>query len=161
MRLGSGGQRNSCSQNKLAPVIGANSREGDWPVLGRIAVVDGINVAHEERSEKGRPKVGNIVAVNRTLKLKGYEPIIIVDARLKQTVDNPEELEFLIRNGTIRQAPAGTDINSFLIRTAEKHRAVIVTNDRYGDYEEKYPWVKERRVPLMITDGEVELYEVR
>lgn len=127
----------------------------------KIAVVDGANVAYEEKSKAGSPKVGNIVAVNQTLKLKGYDPIIIIDASLKHEVDDPDQLEVLIGNGTIRQAPAGTDADYFLIRTADEHKALIVTNDRYQNYEEQYPWIKERRLPLMIIDGVVELYEPR
>lgn len=127
----------------------------------KIAIVDGASVAYEEKSKQGSPKVGNIVAVNQTLKLKGYDPIIIVDASLKHEVDDPDQLEVLIGNGTIKQAPAGTDADYFLIRMAEEHEALIVTNDRYQNYEDQYPWIKDRSLPLMIIDGVVELYEPR
>ncbi len=127
----------------------------------KIAVVDGTKVAYEEKSKQGSPKVGNIVAVNQTLKLKGYEPIIIIDASLKHQIDDPEQLEVLIENGTLKQAPAGTDADYFLIRTAEEHDAVIVTNDLYQEYEGKHPWIKDRRLPLMIINGLVEIYEFR
>lgn len=130
-------------------------------MTGRIAVVDGVNIAYEERSRQGSPKVENIVAVNGTLKLKGYDPIIIVDEGLKESVDDPQELEQLIGNGTIKLAPAGADRAQFLMRTAERHQAVIVSNDHYKGYEKEYPWIKERCLPLMITDGIVELYELR
>jgi hypothetical protein len=34
-----------------------------------------------------------------------------------------------------------------------------VSNDRYQSYRERYAWIDERRVPLMIVNGSVELYE--
>ena len=45
----------------------------------KMAVVDGANIAYIELSEKGEPKISNIIAVRLALKEKGYEPLIIVD----------------------------------------------------------------------------------
>lgn len=124
-----------------------------------IIVVDGANVAYIEKSENGGPKIDNILAVDRELKDKGYEPIIIVDASLQYEIDDAEHFETLINNQTIRQAPAGTDADFFILETAREHKAKIVTNDRYKDYQDKYNWIEKARLPLMIINGAVELYE--
>ena len=44
-------------------------------------------------------------------------------------------------------------------KTAEKLGAQIVTNDRYKDGRDEFPWVEERRVPVMIVEDRVVLYE--
>jgi hypothetical protein len=51
-------------------------------------VVDGANVAYAEVSRAGDPQVSNLVAVQRVLEDKGFEPIVIVDASLRH-IDIP------------------------------------------------------------------------
>ena len=125
----------------------------------KVAVVDGANVAHIEVTGKGDPKVTNLLAVRQVLTGKGYHPIIIVDAALHHRIDDAEQLEALINKQQVRQAPAGTDADYFVIKIAEEENAVIISNDQYKDYQEQFPWVSERRIPLMIVHGNVELYE--
>lgn len=125
----------------------------------KVIVVDGANVAYIEKSKSGNPKVDNLLAVHSELKGKGFEPIIIVDASLQYEIDDAEKFESLVENQTIRQAPAGTDADFFILETAREHKAKIVTNDRYKDYQNKYNWIEKARVPLMIINGNVELYE--
>src|SRR5512138_564529 len=118
----------------------------------RIAVVDGTNIAYEEPSRGGKPKVGNLIAVKKALEQRGYEPIIIVDASFRHEADDPEQLEALIDSLQVRQAPAGTQADYFVLETAEHKNAIVVSNDQYKQYREQYPWIDERRVPLMIID---------
>ncbi|MBV8857387.1 MAG: Zc3h12a-like ribonuclease, partial [Acidobacteria bacterium] len=70
-----------------------------------------------------------------------------------------EQLEKLIKSQQVRQVPAGTDADYFIIQFAHELDALIVTNDRYKDYADQYPWVHDRRLPYMIVKGEVVLYE--
>jgi hypothetical protein len=127
--------------------------------LGRAIVVDGANVAFAERSSAGEPKVSNIVAARRALRARGYAPIIIIDATLRHEVDDPGQLEGLIDSQKVRQAPAGTDADYFVLETAEQEHAQVVSNDEFEQYRDDYPWIGERRVPFMIIDGDVQLYE--
>jgi hypothetical protein len=125
----------------------------------RPIVVDGANVAHEECTPDGRPMAANIAAVRDKLLADGYEPIIIVDAALHHRIDDPGLLEEMIDAQEVRQAPAGTDADFFVIKTAEELGAQIVSNDQYKPYRGEYPWVEERRVPLMVIRGTVEIYD--
>ncbi len=125
----------------------------------KVIVVDAANVAYSERSKQGKPKVSNLVAVRRALEQKGYDPIIIADASLRYEVDDPDQLEALIDDQVIRQVPAETDADYFILETAEQHNAQVVSNDQFEPYRDKYPWIDQRRVPLMIVQGHVELYE--
>jgi hypothetical protein len=124
-----------------------------------VVIIDGANVAYEERSAGGKPKLSNLLKVRGELEERGFEPVIIVDASLKYDIDDQSQLETLIQSQKVRQVPAGTDADYFIIQFAQELDALIVTNDRYKDYAEQFPWVNERRLPYMIVKGEVVLYE--
>lgn len=124
-----------------------------------MIVIDGANVAYEEKSAGGRPKLSNLLKVRRELEERGFEALILVDASLKYDIDDQTQLESLIASQQVRQVPAGTDADFFIIQLAEQLDARIVTNDRYKDYAERFPWIQERRLPYMIVKGEVVLYE--
>jgi len=47
----------------------------------------------------------------------------------------------------------------FILETADRLEAVVVSNDTFDRFRDRYPWVEQRRGPLMIVRGEVELYE--
>ena len=125
----------------------------------KTVVIDGANVAYEERSAGGKPKFSNLLKVRRELEEKGFEAVILVDASLKYDIDDQEQLEKLIQSQQVRQVPAGTDADYFIIQFADQLDALIVTNDRYKDYAQQYPWIPERRLPYMIVKGEVVLYD--
>ena len=124
-----------------------------------VVVIDGANVAYEERSAGGKPKLSNLLKVKRELEERGFEAVIIVDASLKYDIDDQTQLESLIRSQQVRQVPAGTDADFFIIQLADQLDARVVTNDRYKDYTQQYPWIPERRLPYMIIHGEVVLYD--
>ncbi len=124
-----------------------------------VVVIDGANVAYEERSAGGKPKLSNLLKVRGELEERGFEAVILVDASLKYDIDDQEQLEQLIQSQQVRQVPAGTDADYFIIQFADQLDAVIVTNDRYKDYASQYPWIPERRLPYMIVKGEVVLYD--
>lgn len=125
----------------------------------RVAVMDGTNIAYVEATKDGRPKVSNIMAVRSELQERGFKVLIIVDASLRHEIDDQQQFEALVDKQVVRQAPAGTDADVFILQTAAEHHAKVVSNDRFGAYEERYPWIDDRRVPLMIVEGLVELYE--
>ncbi len=134
-------------------------RSGQLKARKKTIVVDGSNVAHAERSKDGKPQVSNLIAVQRALQGRGLQPIIIVDAALRHQVDEPARLEALIQHQQIRQAPADTDADYFILKTAENEHADIVSNDEYQPYRQRFQWIAKRRIPLMIVRGVVELYE--
>lgn len=122
-------------------------------------VVDGSNVAYLEQTQQGKPKVGNISAVDEALREKGFTPIIFVDARLRYDIDQPDQLEQLLVQQQIRQTPADTDGDYFVLEYAARYDAKIVSNDQFNEFREKFTWIDQRRVPVMIVNGDVEFYE--
>lgn len=127
--------------------------------MGRKIVVDGSNVAFEEFSKGGTPKVSNLVAVRKHLEERGFHPMILVDASLKHKVDDPDQLDALIVSERIHQVPAGTDADYWVLETALRIDGLVVSNDRFTPYQDAYPWIEERRIPFMIIEGLVQLYE--
>lgn len=123
----------------------------------RAIVVDGSNVAYEEQSSSGKPRMANIVSMRRELVERGFEPTIIADATLRHEIDDPEQLEALFDDGTIHQAPAGATADTFVLLTAEDLGCRVVSNDTFTPYRDRHPWIDDRRVPFMIIDGAVHL----
>ena len=124
----------------------------------RKVVVDGSNVAHEETSDDGAPRVANIVRMRQELVRLGYSPTIIIDASLRHDIDDPEQLEGLIDNGIVHQAPADAEADYFILETARREGSLIVSNDTFSQYSEEHPWIEERRVPFMIIHGDVQIH---
>ena len=120
-----------------------------------IALVDGSNVAHSTEGEQAQ--VANILAVRDKLREEGLEPIIVADAALRHQIDDPERYEKLIDEGQVRQAPAGTDADYFILSFARELNASIVSNDRFRDRIKEFPEARERVIRFMIVQDEVVL----
>lgn len=119
----------------------------------RTVIVDGSNVAHSSEGEKAM--LENIRLVREKLIEEGYEPIVLADAALRHQIDDGEGFEQLVEAGTIKQAPAGTDADYFILSFARELDANIVSNDRFKDRVEAFPEVKKRVIRYMIVNGEV------
>ena len=120
---------------------------------GTVALVDGSNVAHS--SEGPQALLGNILAVRRKLVEQGFVPIVMADAALRHQIDRVSEYEKLIENGVVRQAPAGTDADYFILSFARELDAAIVSNDRFRDRQKQYPEARDRIIRYMIIGDEV------
>jgi len=120
-----------------------------------IVVVDGSNVAHSTEGE--RVLLSNIVAVCDKLREEGYEPLVLTDAALRHQIDDRAEYERMIDAGLIRQAPAGTDADYFILAFARELDASIVSNDRFRDRQKAFPDAAMRLIKYMVMKGEVVL----
>jgi hypothetical protein len=120
-----------------------------------VVLVDGSNVAHSTEGEP--PHVANLVAIHDKLREEGLEPIIVADAALRHQIDDPQKYEQMIDAGMIRQAPAGTDADYFILSFARELNASIVSNDRFRDRIKQFPEAKERVIRYMILNAEVVL----
>jgi hypothetical protein len=125
-------------------------RQGD---ATNLAIVDGSNVAHS--SEGGAARLANIRLVCEKLEEQGYEPVIVVDAALRHQIDERDAYEQMVDAGRIRQAPAGTDADYFILSFARELDASVVSNDRFKDRLEAFPEALECVIRYMIVNGEV------
>ena len=119
----------------------------------RLVLVDGSNVAHS--SEGGQARLANIMAVRAKLAEEGLESVIVADAALRHQIDDAEQYERLVDEGVVKQAPAGTDADYFILSFAEELDASVVSNDRFRDRISGFPDVRKRLIKYMIVEGEV------
>lgn len=119
----------------------------------KVAIVDGSNVAHSTEGESAR--LENITLVCDRLREDGFEPVVVADAALRHQIDQPRDYEELVENGTIKQAPAGTDADYFILSFARELDAAVVSNDRYRDRMDAFPEARDRVIRFMIVNGEV------
>jgi hypothetical protein len=121
----------------------------------QVAIIDGSNVAHSTEGDVAH--LANITLVRDKMEEEGYEPIVVVDAALRHQVDNRRAYEEMVEDGTLRQAPAGTDADYFILSFARELDAVVVSNDRFRDREKAFPEARDRVIRFMIVAGEVVL----
>ena len=119
----------------------------------KVVLVDGSNVAFSTEGETAQLK--NILAVRDRLVAEGFEPIVVVDAALRHQIDDRGEYERLVDDGQIKQAPAGTDADYFILSFADELDASVVSNDRFKDRIKQYPALRKRLIKYMIVQGEV------
>lgn len=119
----------------------------------RVVIVDGSNVAHS--TEGDRARLANIDLVCARLREDGFEPIVVADAALRHQIDDERRYEEMVENGEIRQAPAGTDADYFILSFARELDALVLSNDRYKDRIEAFPDARDRAIRFMIVNDEV------
>lgn len=120
-----------------------------------IVLVDGSNVAHSTEGEQAQ--LANILAVRQKLTEEGLEPVVVVDAALRHQIDDRAGYEQLVEQGVVRQAPAGTDADYFILSFARELDARIVSNDRFRDRLKEFPDAADRLIRYMIVENEVVL----
>ena len=119
----------------------------------QLAIVDASNVAHSSEGEQA--VLDNIRLVCDKLIEEGYEHIVVADAALRHQIDEPAKFEEMVDSGKIRQAPAGTDADYFILSFARELDAAVVSNDRFKDRQKAFPEARERAIRFMILGGEV------
>ncbi len=119
----------------------------------QVVIVDGSNVAFS--TEGDQPRLANILAVRDKLREEGLEPVIVADAALRHTIDDRAQYEKLVDEGVVRQAPAGTDADYFILSFARELDARIVSNDRFRDRIKEFREAQDRVIRYMIVDGQV------
>ncbi|MFX1253977.1 MAG: hypothetical protein ACFFCZ_20360 [Promethearchaeota archaeon] len=118
-------------------------------------IVDGNNVAYDEKDQQGRPKLRNILVMKKELETRGFEVIIFVSAALRYNIDEKEMFEVLVNDQTIRQVPAGTYDDKFVITAAKKHNGLILSNDKFEEFPTEQNWIKKRQIKFKISEGVV------
>jgi hypothetical protein len=126
--------------------------EGSQP---KRVLVDASNVAHAGDEKAAR--LANILLVRDRLAEEGMEPILVADAALRHQIDDADGYEELVARGDLRQAPAGTDADYFILSFARELDASVLSNDRFKERIAHFPEVKHRIMRYMIVAGELVL----
>ncbi len=134
---------------------------GEVPKPSVRYIVDGSNVALEARTFKEGGRLSQIELLTAKLEeTEGASVTVIVDANLRHHIDRKDDMEVMIKDRRILQAPAQTDADEFILLTAEYHRSsgeevIIVSNDRFQDYIKKFKprfdWVKNSQQKFMFV----------
>lgn len=126
------------------------------PLTGaaRLAVVDGSNLAWARTTDEGRPRLDNLTLVRTSLAERGYQALVVVDAALRHQLGQHDasELDRQIAAQDVVQAPAETDGDLWVIGIADHHGAPVLSNDRFDEYRARFPWLRERRVAVVLVD---------
>jgi hypothetical protein len=121
-------------------------------------VIDGSNVAYAEQTEEGKPRVENIALAIEATRPQYDQVVVIVDAALRHQIDRPDELEKMLDEQAVRQAPADTPADYFVLQTADDLQADVLSNDTFRQYHKHWPWIEHRRIPYMIIEGRLIIY---
>jgi hypothetical protein len=113
------------------------------PAGSKRLVVDGNNVAFY-LSTDGQPHVRNLILAQNSLARAGFRPVFVVSAALIHKIDKPEALRQFISEARAIRAPRGTDDDLKIIKMAQDMNADILSNDRFLNWIDKYPWLPER-----------------
>jgi hypothetical protein len=117
--------------------------------------VDASNVANSAPSAKAR--LAYLTLVTARLQAAGVMPLIVADAGLLRRIDDREGYLSLVEQGAIRVAPAGTDADELILTLARELDAVVVSNDRFREWQHRYPEEVARRVGFRVRNGLAEL----
>lgn len=112
---------------------------------GRSVVIDGSNVLHWK---DGTPQIAAVRQVVDLLTAQGFSPGVVFDANAGYKIsdryhDDREMAELLgLPEDRVLVVPRGTQADPVLLATARNLGAPIVTNDRYRDWAEAHPEVR-------------------
>lgn len=116
----------------------------------RTVIVDGNNVAYHLASQ-GKPNARNLILAYRSLTTTGFKPIFVVSSALIHKIDNPNSLNEFLLSAEVIEAPRGTDDDLKIIQTARELNAHIISNDRFLDWTERYPWITSKLKKYRMT----------
>jgi hypothetical protein len=113
---------------------------------GHWIVVDGSNVLYWEGNTPSLASVGHVVGI---LKSEGYDPVVWFDANVGYLIGDrymgpgPLADRLGLPRRQVFVAEKGSPADPLLLEGAEKLEARVVTNDRYRDWEEAFPRIRE------------------
>ncbi|MBN2229390.1 MAG: hypothetical protein JW779_07320 [Candidatus Thorarchaeota archaeon] len=116
----------------------------------RTIVVDGNNIAYH-LSPENKPLVNNLLLAHNSLTNGGYRPIFVISTALFHKIDKPDILNSVLGSLEMVQAPRGMNDDLKIIQTAQDRNADILSNDRFLDWLDRYPWISERLRKYRMT----------
>ena len=116
----------------------------------RTLVVDGNNVAYH-LAPRGRPNAQNLILAYRSLTSAGFKPVFVVSPALVHKIENPNALNEFMMSAEVIEAARGTDDDIRIIQVAKELNAHSVSNDRFLDWIDRYPWITSRLKKYRMT----------
>ena len=116
----------------------------------RNVVVDGNNIAYHLAPNR-KPLVKNLILANNSLTQAGYRPTYVISNALFHTIENLEALNTFINNAEVIIAPRRTNDDLKIIQIAQERNVDIISNDRFLDWIDRYPWIPDRLKRYRMT----------
>jgi hypothetical protein len=116
----------------------------------RTIIIDGNNIAYH-LSPDGKPLVNNLMLAHRSLITKQLQPVFVISAALMHTIDKPDVLQTFMTQVDVVEAPRGTNDDLKIIQMAMDRRADIISNDRFLEWIDRYPWLSNRLRKYRMT----------
>jgi len=101
-------------------------------------IVDTSNVAWhgQEIIAQQMPRLEYILAIRRTLREKGYFPVILIaDANLPYVINDAATVWKMVEEEQIQLVVSGSDADEQILREARRLHAPIVSNDYMADWD--------------------------
>ena len=127
-------------------------------------LLDGTNILYWDEIRNGI-SMKYVMLITDYLRKEGKEFVVYFDASTPYTLrrnSSADEALYstLLKNDPehFRQVPAGTRADDILLIEADQNaQALILSNDRYHDYEVQYPWLsdKKRIIPGMVLSDKI------
>ena len=121
-------------------------------------VIDGANIAYEEKTIKNKPKFSNILMAIRKMEILGINQYtIICDRSLYYRIDDKKKYKQDVKEKKIIETPEGTPADIFVLQLAHEKNAYIISNDKFKDF---YPifekkWINDKRISFRIIDDNI------
>lgn len=127
-----------------------------------LVVIDGSNVMYWGVAE---PSITPILDVVRLTRDAGYRPGVIFDANagylLKDRYLGDKAIAALLgmKAEEVFVVPKGTQADMYILEFADEHSARVISRDRFRDWADKYPLVREtgRLVTGKLRNGCIDL----
>ena len=146
------------SPNKNKEQFQEQDHKERTPVNNELLIVDITNILNLDKDENGALKIGNILNVSDTLKLHGYNPLMIADANMRHyRLDKPQLYEELLQKGILTQAPAGRKADEFVLEFAKAENCKFLANDMYKNFYREFgrQWIFEHHLACMLVNGKL------
>lgn len=105
--------------------------------------MDGNNIAYH-LSPQGKPKAQNLVLAYQSLTRAGFDPVFVVSAALIHNIDRPDTLGSFMIAADVVEAARGKNDDLIIIQLSKKLKTDIVSNDRFLDWLDRFPWIISR-----------------
>lgn len=112
----------------------------------KLLMVDGSNVMHWKDNTA---QLSTLIEVLRVLEARGYAPCVVFDANAGYKIAGSYKHDFAfgkllgLPKDRIMVVPKGQPADPVVLAAAQQHRARVVSNDRFRDWAEQFPEVKE------------------
>lgn len=120
-----------------------------------ILVVDLTNILNLDKDQNQKIKIENVLNLYNAVVEFGYEPHMIADASMRHHLNSADQYKDLEDKGIIKQSPAGTEADEWVLEVAKRENCKFLTNDLYREHRAEFgnDWVFNNRLTCIFSNG--------